>query len=39
MEDDDMSFLDNLPDDVDDYEIEMFEGQDDGGCEGGACKI
>lgn len=39
MNDDELSFLEDLPDDADDYEVELFEGQDDEGCEGGACKI
>lgn len=37
--DDELSFLDDLPEDADDYEVVMFEGQDDDGCEGGACKL
>ena len=39
VEEDELSFLDDIPADADDYEIEMFDGQDDEGCEGGACKI
>lgn len=39
IEEDELSFLDDIPADADDYEIEMFDGQDDEGCEGGACKI
>tara|TARA_R110002167_G_scaffold9628_3_gene44553 strand:+ start:1489 stop:1614 length:126 start_codon:yes stop_codon:yes gene_type:complete len=37
--DDDLSFLDDIPASADDYEVEVFEGQDDEGCEGGACKL
>jgi hypothetical protein len=36
---DELSFLDDIPESADNYEIEMYDGQDDGGCEGGACKI
>tara|TARA_R110000851_G_scaffold161658_1_gene305398 strand:- start:221 stop:367 length:147 start_codon:yes stop_codon:yes gene_type:complete len=36
---DDLSFLDDIPESADDYEVQMFDGQDDEGCEGGACKI
>ncbi len=35
---DHLDFLDDLPDDADDYEVEKFEGEDDEGC-GDACKI
>ena len=37
--DEELSFLDDLPASADDYEVETFEGQDDEGCEGGACKL
>ena len=37
--DDDFAFLEDVPASADDYEVEVFEGQDDEGCEGGACKI
>ena len=37
--DDELSFLDDIPASADDYEVEVFEGQDDEGCEGGACKL
>lgn len=35
----DLSFLDELPEDADDYEVERTESDEDEGCEGGACKI
>ena len=38
-QEDDFSFLDDIPEGADDYEVHMFDGQDDEGCEGGACKI
>jgi hypothetical protein len=34
-----LGFLDELPDDADDYEVQTYEGEEDEGCEGGACKI
>ena len=37
--DDDLHFLDDIPDDADDYEVERTESDEDEGCEGGACKI
>ena len=37
--DDDFTFLDDLSDDADDYEVERTESDEDDGCEGGACKI
>jgi predicted metal-binding protein len=36
---DELGFLDDIPEGADDYEVEMYDGQDDGGCEGGACKL
>ena len=38
-QDDELGFLDDIPASADDYEVEVFEGQDEEGCEGGACKI
>ena len=35
----DLTFLDELSDDADDYEVEKFDSDEDEGCEGGACKI
>ena len=32
-------YLDDLPDDADNYEVEKFDSDEDDGCEGGACKI
>ena len=32
-------FLDNLPDDADNYEVQKFDDEEDEGCEGGGCKI
>jgi hypothetical protein len=39
MTNDDLDFLDDIPEDADDYEVEVFDGDEDEGCEGGACKI
>jgi len=36
---DDFDFLEDLPDNADDYEVVVFDGDDDEGCEGGACKL
>jgi hypothetical protein len=36
---DDLDFLESIPDDADDYEVERTESDEDEGCEGGACKI
>tara|TARA_R110000823_G_C15952958_1_gene502534 strand:+ start:16808 stop:16957 length:150 start_codon:yes stop_codon:yes gene_type:complete len=33
-----LDFLDDIPDDADDYEVEVFDGDEDEGC-GDACKI
>ena len=38
-DEDDMNFLDDVPDDADNYEVEKFDSDEDEGCEGGACKI
>ena len=32
-------YLDDLPDDADNYVVEKFDSDEDDGCEGGACKI
>lgn len=37
-DDEDMDFLDDLPEDADDYEVEKFDDDEDEGC-GDACKI
>ena len=34
-----LGFLDDIPDDAYDYEVQKFDYEDDEGCEGGACKI
>lgn len=36
---DDFNFLDDIADDADDYEVQTYDGEDDEGCEGGACKL
>lgn len=37
--DNELDFLDDMPDDADDYEVEVFDGDEDDNCAGGACKI
>lgn len=38
-DDDELDFLDDIPADADNYEVEKFDDEEDEGCEGGACKI
>ena len=38
-EDSYFNFLEDLPEDADNYEVEKFDDDEDEGCEGGACKI
>ena len=38
-EDSYFNFLDDIPKDADNYEVEKFDDDEDEGCEGGACKI
>lgn len=35
----DLDFLEDVPEDADNYEVERTESDADEGCEGGACKI